>query len=80
MSKQVWLQDWMIKNECAPGQKNYTIFLRAMLKWDPRFTGFWDGGTYDVGVLETQLNQANEQQQQVRKAYHGDGGQQQQVL
>ena len=55
MNKQVWLCDWMIKNECAWGQKYAVPFHKKMKKWDPTFDNFWQGGTYDIDILETQL-------------------------
>lgn len=81
MSKQVWLMDWMVKNECAWGQKYAKLFHQYMKKWDPTFDNFWQGGTYDVNVLETQLNYTkDEYNKQICKTHNGYCGQQQQVL
>ena len=73
--------DWMVKNECAWGQKYANLFHQYMKKWDPTFDNFWQGGTYDVNVLETQLNYTkDEYNKQICKTHNGYCGQQQQVL
>jgi len=53
---QVDLKSWMLKNECAWGQKYASKFFSNMKKWDADFQGYWQGGTYDIDVLDTQLN------------------------